>query len=101
MFLKKVSAFNSDFKQLRKSFFKKDSFAQNFAFVFSGKAIAILVQVIFAPLLARIYSPEAYGIFSVFTAVSVNLALVSTFRLEGALVLPKEDVEFKKLLKVV
>ena len=101
MFLKKVSALNSEFQQLKKSFLKKDSFAQNFAFVFSGKAVAILVQIIFAPLLARIYSPEAYGIFSVFTAVSVNLALVSTLRLEGALVLPKEDVEFRKLLKCV
>jgi len=101
MFRSKVSSVTNEIKQLKKSLFKKDSFAQNFAFVFSGKAVAIVVQVIFAPILARIYSPEAYGVFSVFTAVSVNLALIATLRLEGALVLPRENEEFGQLLKAV
>jgi O-antigen/teichoic acid export membrane protein len=86
---------------LKKGVFTKGTFAQNFAFVFSGRAVIIIMQVIFAPILARIYSPEAYGVFSLFTAVTTNLALVSTLRLEGALVLPREDKEFKQLLKSV
>lgn len=87
--------------QVKKGVFTKGTFAQNFAFVFSGRAVTILMQVIFAPILARIYSPEAYGVFAFFTAVTTNIALIATLRLEGALVLPHEEKEFRQLLKSV
>jgi O-antigen/teichoic acid export membrane protein len=77
----------------------KGSFAQNFAFNFSGKVIGIVLQVVFAPLLARVYDPKAYGIFAVFNAIVLNLSLISTVRLENALVLPDKETEFKDLLK--
>lgn len=101
MFHRYISTFKEEYSVLYKSIFTKGSFAQNFAFNFSGKAIGILAQVAFAPLLARIYGPEAYGVFAVFNATAANLALVSTLRLEGALILPKDDDEFNPLVKSV
>ena len=91
----------AEIRNLYKSIFIKGSFAQNFAFTFSGNAIGILSQIIFAPVLSRIYGPEAYGLFSIFNALATNLSIVATLRLEGALVLPKEEDEFEKVLKTV
>jgi O-antigen/teichoic acid export membrane protein len=85
----------------KKSIFAKGSFAQNFAFTFSGNAIGIVSQIIFAPILSRIYGPEAYGLFSLFNAIATNLSIIATFRLEGALILPKTEKEFERLLKTV
>ena len=98
---KYFSSTREEIQRLYKSVLTKGSFAQNFAFTFSGKAIGILSQLIFAPIIARIYGPEAYGVYAVFNALATNLALVSTLRLEGALVLPKEEEEFQQLLKTV
>ncbi len=86
---------------LWRSVFKKGSFAQNFAFTFSGNAIGILSQIIFAPILSRVYGPEAYGVFSLFNALATNLSLVATLRLEGAIILPKTDEEFERVVKSI
>ncbi|MGE0587558.1 MAG: lipopolysaccharide biosynthesis protein [Cyclobacteriaceae bacterium] len=78
----------------------KGSFAQNFAFVLSGTGLNIMVQVVVAPLLARIYGPEAYGIFAIFNAVCTNLALVATLRLPQAMLLPKDETDFSSLMRL-
>jgi O-antigen/teichoic acid export membrane protein len=86
-------------KSVKKTLTTDGSFAQNFAFNFSGRIIGILLQVVFTPLLARVYDPKAYGIFAVFNAIVVNLSMISTLRLENALVLPEKETEFKDLLR--
>lgn len=73
---------------------------QNYAFVLSGTGLNIMVQLVVAPLLARIYGPEAYGIFSIFNAVCTNLALLATLRLPQALLLPKEEIDFNSLMRL-
>lgn len=77
----------------------KGSFLQNFSFTFTGSVLVILSQIIFAPILSRIYDPSAYGTFSFFNAISSTLVLFATFRYEGALVLEKEEDGLYKLLR--
>lgn len=101
MIKRHFTSLKKEVNTLKRSVFTKGSFAQNFAFSFSGNAISIVSQIIFAPILSRIYGPEAYGLFSLFNALATNLSVVATLRMEGALVLPKEENEFQNLLQTV
>lgn len=92
--LKKINYFLQDFKKVK----REGSFAQNFLFTFSGNAFYIIIQLLSAPVLSRIYAPEAYGLFGVFNAIIVNIAMVSSMMFPNALILPKSDRQFMGLL---
>lgn len=76
------------------------TFVRNFAVVFSGASVNVLLQMILTPVVARLYGPTAYGTFGVFNALSYNLAMMSTLMYEQAFVLPKNEKTFKGLLKI-
>lgn len=81
-------------------FSTRNSFLQNSLFMSSAGIWSILIQFIFFPILGRIYSPEAYGTFSVFNTIVVLLGTVATFAYQRALVLPKDDTQFRALLRL-
>lgn len=57
------------------------------SYLFLGNVVTILSQFVFAPLITRYYSPEAYGTFSAFFAVGLSLSTLLTMRYEQALLL--------------
>jgi O-antigen/teichoic acid export membrane protein len=69
---------------------RKGPFAQDIAKLFSGKLFAQAVGFASIILLARLYSPEAFGVLGVFMAVAEIGGRISTLRYDAALVLPKE-----------
>jgi O-antigen/teichoic acid export membrane protein len=76
------------------------SFSQNYLAVLSGTGVNILVQVFVSPLLTRIYGPEAYGIYALFTALCTNIAVVATLRFPQAFLLPRDERDFYSLLRI-
>lgn len=76
------------------------SFAQNFSFTLSGNLFGILLSLVFAPIMSRIYPPESYGTFSIFTAIIGNMTTISLFNYNIALLLPKEEEKFHNLLRL-
>jgi len=76
------------------------SFAQNYAVVLSGTGLNIGIQVFVTPILTRLYTPEAYGVYSLFLVVSTNLALIASLRLPQAIMLPKAESEFRALIRI-
>jgi O-antigen/teichoic acid export membrane protein len=64
---------------------KEGSFSRNFAFTFSGNMVSLVLQVALSPVLARIYSPEAYGLFAVFNSLTLNYSLVSSLSYTNAI----------------
>lgn len=78
----------------------KDSFVQNSAYMFFSSGSAILIQFAFFPILSRIYSPEAYGLFGVLNFYTSALGSSATLSLNQALVLPKEQKQFVALLRL-
>ncbi|MBS1783755.1 MAG: oligosaccharide flippase family protein [Bacteroidetes bacterium] len=80
-------------KKLFKHFSQKDILILS-----GGTIIAQSIVFLSSPILSRIYTPEAFGILSVFTAVSVLLACLSTGKYELAIFAPKEDQEALQLL---
>lgn len=90
----------SSFLEGSNSLRKRGSFAQNFAFILSGTGLNILVQIFVTPIITRLYGPEAYGNYSLFNALCVNLALIVSLRLPQAVILPKGEDELKALFRV-
>lgn len=78
----------------------KDTFAHNAFAVFSGNSVSLVSQLVLTPLIARIYGPEAYGIYGLFTALVMNFSAFTDLGYSNAYVLPKEDGRFMHLLRL-
>lgn len=78
----------------------KDSFASNAFTVFGGNSVVLLSQLILTPVIARIYGPEAYGIYGLFTALVLNFSAFAEMGYTSAYVLPKEHDRFMHLYRL-
>jgi len=66
----------------------------------SGMAIAQAIPILFSPILTRLFSPEEFGYFATFMAVSSFLTVVMSGKYELAITLPKQDEEAINLLSL-
>jgi lipopolysaccharide exporter len=57
----------------------------------SGTAFAQVLGILVAPILARLYAPEAFGSAAVFASVVTVIGVVACLRYEQAIMLPKRD----------
>jgi O-antigen/teichoic acid export membrane protein len=76
------------------------SFTQNLTITFSGNIVALVIGFAFTPFIARIYGPEAYGVFALFLAVASNLAPLATFQYPSGYVAAGTDNEFYRIVKI-
>ena len=51
-----------------------------------------------APVLTRLYGPEAFGFLALFTSITSIIGVVACMRCELAIMLPKTDEEAANLL---
>jgi len=64
----------------------------------SGTFIAQLIPVIISPVLTRIYSPEHFGVFSLFLSIVSFLSVIVTGRYELAIMIPAEEDKAKDVV---
>lgn len=64
----------------------------------SATMIAQIISFVFSPFLTRLYTPEEYGILTLFTTFVAILISFATGRYEIAIVLPKKHKDSKALL---
>lgn len=57
--------------------------------IFTGTALAQLVPLLVSPILTRLYSPELFGIFASFVAISTIIGSIASLRYEVSIPLPK------------
>ncbi|NOS54908.1 MAG: lipopolysaccharide biosynthesis protein, partial [Cyclobacteriaceae bacterium] len=95
-----LSKVNQHVEDFRKGFLTKGSFAQNLAITFSGNVIAQVIGFAFTPFIARIYGPEAYGVFALFLAVTSNLSPVATLQFPSGYVAATDENEFYRIVKI-
>lgn len=69
----------------------KSEFTRNVLTLMTGTTIAQAIPIAITPLLTRIYSPEDFGIFSLYIGITSTLAVMATGRYELAIMLPKKD----------
>jgi len=63
-----------------------------------GGALAQLLPLLLGPFIARLFTPEAFGLYTQFATVAAALAVVASLRYEQALPLARSDDEARALL---
>ncbi len=66
----------------------------------SGTIVAHLITLAFSLLITRIYTPEEFGVFSLFHSLVVIISLIGTGAYEFSIVLPKKDETAMNLFRV-
>jgi O-antigen/teichoic acid export membrane protein len=64
----------------------------------SGTVIAQILSVLLQPLLRRFFSPESFGIYSVYLSLVGIIMILCSLRYDDAIVLPKSDKESINLI---
>lgn len=66
----------------------------------AGGAFAQALPLLLGPLLTRLYTPQDFGIYHLFAAVAINLAVVACARYEFALPLAQQAAEARSLWRL-
>lgn len=84
---------------IAKSLKSKGSFVQNFSVVFGGKSIIFLIGFLFTPIIARVFDPEAYGTFALYSSIVLNISLAIGMRIPTAFIVIHSEQRFKRVLR--
>ncbi len=76
----------------------KSELLRNASVLFSGTVAAQLISILLQPLLRRLFSPEAFGSFSVYISLVGIIGVIGSFRYDEAIVLPKKDKDAINIL---
>jgi lipopolysaccharide exporter len=79
---------------------RKGGFAADVLKLTSGTVVAQLVSVFAAPLVTRLFSPQAFGIAALFSSITGILAIVVCLRYDRSIVVPAQDEDGFNLLAV-
>ena len=69
----------------------KSDFSSNVLTLMTGTTIAQAIPIAISPILTRIYTPEDFGVFTLFIAISSIFGSIVTGRYELAIMLPEKD----------
>lgn len=78
----------------------QSKFVRNVAIVATGTAGAQAITIAFAPVITRLYGPEAFGLLGTFTAILGVLTPVAALTYPIAMVLAKTDADAKGIAKL-
>lgn len=91
-------------KTIAISFYNKyignSSYKKNVLILVGGRVLAQTIPILLTPLLARIYSPEEFGVFAVYSTIVSLIAMISNGRYCLAILLPKKDENVKNLVLI-
>ena len=76
----------------------KKSFGKDVGKLVSGTLVAQAIGICLTPVITRIFSPEIYGVASVFTSIVSIIVVIACLRYELAILLPKDDKEAGAIL---
>lgn len=69
----------------------KSEFNRNVLTLMTGTIIAQAIPIAITPILTRIYTPEDFGIFTLFVSITAILSSIANGRYELAIMLPEKD----------
>lgn len=78
----------------------QSKFVRNVAIVATGTAGAQAITMAFAPVITRLYGPEAFGMLGTFQALLAILMPIAALTYPIAIVLPKSDADAKGIAKL-
>lgn len=74
------------------------TFSHHVATLAGGAVLVQLIPLLAAPILTRLYTPEAFGLFALYLTWLSNLAVIATGRYELAIILPKKHKQAYNLM---
>jgi O-antigen/teichoic acid export membrane protein len=74
-------------------FFSKDALWTNIIKIFSSSMITTLITIGLSPIISRLYSTTAFGIFAIIFATATVLSELVTLKYERAILLPEKDID--------
>lgn len=77
-----------------------NSFAGNVLKLITGNVFAQSLGILAAPIVTRLFAPEAFGIAALFSSITAIFGVVACLRYELSIMLPKTDEEAINLLGV-
>lgn len=86
-----------DFKFFTNIFLRSE-LLRSASILISGTIIAQLISILLQPFLRRFFSPESFGIYSVYLSLIGIIVVISSLRFDDAIVLPKTDKESSNVL---
>jgi O-antigen/teichoic acid export membrane protein len=96
LYLKLKNVWQQNVQALR----QPGSFTQNIFLMFSGSAIVTIIGFLLTPVMTRIYPPESYGLFAIYSFAISNISLVATLSYPSAFVLPRTRSELLALVQL-
>lgn len=78
----------------------KKPFVRNVVVLASGTAFAQIINLLFAPILTRIYGPSAYGLMGTFSAIIQIISPIAAFSYPIAIVLSKDEKDANLTIKL-
>lgn len=85
-------------KEFVKKYLGNSQYKKNVSVMVSGRVVAQIIPILLTPLLTRIYSPEEFGVFAVYSTIVSIIAMVSNGRYCLATLLSKDERESKGLV---
>lgn len=79
--------------RLARRFLPKGRFARHFTILSGGTTLGQAAVIASSPLVTRLYGPEEFGVFAVFSAVAAILSQVSAWRYEAAIPVCRSEEE--------
>ena len=76
----------------------KSEFGRNVLTLMTGTSIAQAIPIAVAPILTRIFSPQDFGVFALYSAIALVSSAIATGRYDLAITLPSEDEDALHLL---
>jgi O-antigen/teichoic acid export membrane protein len=77
------------------------SFRSNVVTMLTGTVVAQAIPIVIAPLLARLYSPDAFGLQTLVMGLAAICVVPATLRLDLAMILPPTDREAKVVAAII
>jgi O-antigen/teichoic acid export membrane protein len=80
--------------------FRESKLLRQAGTLITGTAMAQVVALLASPLLTRIYSPDAFGVWTLYTSVVVAITTLAALRYDLAIMLPKSNAEATALMRL-
>ena len=77
---------------------QKGGFGGNVLKLAGGTTFAQVLELLLAPILSRLYSPDAFGVLAVFGSISVIFGIIACLRYEFAIMLPEQEEDAANVL---
>lgn len=78
--------------------FLKSELLRSSALLISGTVAAQMISIFLQPVIRRLYTPEDFGVFTVYMSLVAIIIIISSLKYDDAIVIPKSDRESLNIL---